>query len=74
MSFLKVEDLHVYYDAIHALKSISFEVNKGETVALIGTNGAGKTTTLKAISGLIPSTGKITLNEKIFNPLNLLKE
>ncbi len=50
---LKVTNLNVYYDAIHALKDVSFEVNQGEIVTLIGANGAGKTTTLHAISGLI---------------------
>ena len=43
---LKVDNIHVYYGAIHAIKGISFEVNEGETVALIGANGAGKSTTL----------------------------
>lgn len=62
---LKVKDLNVYYGAIHAIKSMSFEVNKGEIVTLIGANGAGKTTTLHAISGLLkPSSGTITLNDK----------
>ena len=50
---LKVHDIHVYYGAIHAIKGVSFEVNEGETVALIGANGAGKSTTLKTISGLM---------------------
>ena len=53
MSLLKVEDLHVYYGSIHAIKGISFEVEEGETVTLIGANGAGKTTTMHAISGLL---------------------
>ena len=53
MSMLKVEDLHVYYGSIHAIKGISFEVNQGEIIALIGANGAGKTTTLHTITGLI---------------------
>ena len=58
---LKVEDLHVYYGAIHAIKGISFEVKEGEIVALIGANGAGKSTTLKTISGLMrPRSGSIT--------------
>ena len=48
---LSVKDLDVYYGAIHAIKGISFEVNEGEIVTLIGANGAGKTTTLHAISG-----------------------
>lgn len=64
---LKVDDIHVYYGAIHAIKGISFEVNEGETVALIGANGAGKSTTLKTISGLMhPKSGSIQfLNENI---------
>ena len=58
---LKVEDLHVYYDAIHAIKGVTFEVGEGEIVTLIGANGAGKTTTLHAISGLLkPKSGSIT--------------
>ena len=59
---LKVTDLNVHYGAIHALKGLSFEVNKGEIVTLIGANGAGKTTTLHTVSGLItPTSGEITL-------------
>ena len=50
---LRVKGLNVYYDAIHALKDVSFEVNEGEIVTLIGANGAGKTTTLHTISGLL---------------------
>ena len=50
---LKVNDINVYYGAIHAIKNISFEVNDGEIVTLIGANGAGKTTTLQTISGLL---------------------
>lgn len=58
---LVLEDINVYYGAIHALKGISFEVNKGEIVTLIGSNGAGKSTSLNTISGLLrPKTGKIT--------------
>jgi branched-chain amino acid transport system ATP-binding protein len=57
---LSVKDLDVYYGAIHAIKGISFEVNEGEIVTLIGANGAGKTTTLHAISGLVkPKNGEI---------------
>ncbi|MEE8825993.1 MAG: ABC transporter ATP-binding protein [Eubacteriales bacterium] len=56
-TILKVENLQVSYGMIKALKGISFEVNKGEIVALIGSNGAGKTTTLHSISGLIPTAG-----------------
>jgi branched-chain amino acid transport system ATP-binding protein len=51
---LEVQDLHVYYGAIHALKGISFHVEKGEIVSLIGANGAGKSTTLNTLSGLLP--------------------
>ena len=54
---LKVEDINVYYGAIHAIKGISFEVNEGEIVTLIGANGAGKSTTLKTISGILHSRG-----------------
>lgn len=58
---LKVNDLNVFYGTIHALHNVSFEVNEGEIVTLIGANGAGKTTTLHSISGLIPSkTGEIS--------------
>ena len=57
---LKVDNLNVYYGAIHAIKGISFEVNEGEVVTLIGANGAGKSTTLQTISGLLHShTGSI---------------
>ena len=57
---LKVEDINVYYGAIHAIKGISLEVNEGEIVTLIGANGAGKSTILRTISGLLkPKTGKI---------------
>jgi len=65
MSLLKVDDIHVYYGAIHAIKGISFEVNEGEIVTLIGANGAGKTTTLNTIAGLLkPRTGHITFDGK----------
>ena len=61
---LSVKDLDVYYGAIHALKGLSFDVNDGEIVTLIGANGAGKTTTLHAISGLVKAkAGSITLGE-----------
>ena len=60
MSVLKVENINVYYGSIHAIKGISFEVNQGEIVTLIGANGAGKSTTLNTISGLLhPATGSI---------------
>jgi branched-chain amino acid transport system ATP-binding protein len=58
---LKVDNINVYYGAIHALKGISIEVNEGEIVTLIGANGAGKSTTLRTISGLLkPKNGDIT--------------
>ena len=60
MAMLEVKDLNVYYGAIHAIKNISFEVNEGEIITLIGANGAGKTTTLHAVSGLLkPKSGSI---------------
>ena len=61
MSMLKVEDLHVYYGSIHAIKGVSFEVNEGEIDTLIGANGAGKSTTLNTVAGLMkPRSGAIT--------------
>lgn len=58
---LHVKDINVYYGNIHAIKGVTFEVNEGEVVSLIGANGAGKTTILKTISGLLRSTtGSIT--------------
>ena len=63
MALLEVKDLSVYYGVIQALKGISFEVNRGEIVTLIGANGAGKTTTMQSIIGLIPSrSGSVTYN------------
>jgi len=62
---LDVKDLNVYYDAIHALQGISFHVNEGEIVSLIGANGAGKSTTLRTISGLIRArTGSIHFKDE----------
>ena len=55
MAMLEVKDLNVYYGVIQALKGISFEVEEGDVIALIGANGAGKTTTLHTITGLIPA-------------------
>lgn len=62
---LKVDNINVFYGAIHALKGISIEVNEGEIVTLIGANGAGKSTTLRTISGLLkPKDGTITFEGK----------
>ena len=59
-AMLKVEGINVYYGAIHAIKDVSFQVNEGEVVTLIGANGAGKSTILKTIAGLLTShTGSI---------------
>jgi branched-chain amino acid transport system ATP-binding protein len=61
MSMLEVNDINVYYGSIHAIKGISFHVDQGEIVTLIGANGAGKSTTLQTVSGLLHSrTGSIT--------------
>ena len=64
---LKVEGINVYYGAIHAIKNVSFEVNQGEVVTLIGANGAGKSTILKTVAGLLSSrTGSIEfMGEKL---------
>ncbi len=60
MAMLEVKNLEVYYGMIQAIKGISFEVNEGEVIALIGANGAGKTTTLQTISGMLkPAAGEI---------------
>lgn len=60
---LKVNNVHVYYDAIHALKGVSFSLARGELVTLLGANGAGKTTTLKTLSGLLrPRRGTVELD------------
>ncbi len=63
MALLEVKDLSVYYGVIQAIKDISFEVNEGEIVTLIGANGAGKTTTMQSIMGLIPArSGSVIYN------------
>lgn len=64
---LKIDNIHVYYGAIHALKGVSLEVHKGEIVTLIGANGAGKSTTLRTVSGLLaPKSGAVSfLGENI---------
>ena len=70
MSLLKVEDIHVYYGAIHAIKGISFEVHEHEIVTLIGANGAGKSTTLNTVAGLLkPRTGRIIFEGKALGAL-----
>ena len=62
---LDVQNINVYYGAIHAVKDISFHVDEGEIVTLIGANGAGKSTTLQTVSGLLRSkTGSITFMGK----------
>ncbi len=64
-SLLRVDDIHVYYGSIHAIKGVSFEVFKGEIVTLIGANGAGKSTTLNTVAGLLrPRSGMITFEGK----------
>ncbi len=65
MAMLEVNNINVYYGSIHAIRDISFEVQQGEIVTLIGANGAGKSTTLQTISGLLRSrTGSIVFNGK----------
>jgi branched-chain amino acid transport system ATP-binding protein len=65
MALLEVTDLHVKYGGIHALRGVSFSVDEGQVVTLIGANGAGKTTTLRAISGLLkPAAGTIRFDGK----------
>lgn len=68
---LKVENLHIKYGAIHAVKGIDLEVNEGEIVTLIGANGAGKTSILKALSGLVkPSEGSISYEGTTLNKMS----
>ena len=68
MALLEVKNLEVYYGVIQAIKGISFEVNKGEIVTLIGANGAGKTTTMQSIIGLIHArSGEITYNGQLIS-------
>ena len=65
MAMLQVENLQVFYGVIQAIKGISFEVNQGEIVALIGANGAGKTTILHTVTGLVPAkAGQIQFDGK----------
>jgi branched-chain amino acid transport system ATP-binding protein len=68
MALLEIKNLHVSYGAIRALHGISFHVDQGEIVTLIGANGAGKSTTLRTISGLLrPDKGEIIYDEKVLN-------
>lgn len=74
MAMLEVKDLQVYYGMIQAIKGISFEVNQGEVIALIGANGAGKTTTLHTVTGLIsPKSGQVLFEGKILRKLRLIR-
>ncbi|HEU5394719.1 MAG TPA: ABC transporter ATP-binding protein [Candidatus Methylomirabilis sp.] len=67
---LEVDNVHVYYGQIHALKGISLRVKEGEIVAVLGNNGAGKTTTLKTVSGLLrPREGAVRLMGEVLNAL-----
>ncbi|MBV2168452.1 MAG: ABC transporter ATP-binding protein [Bdellovibrio sp.] len=72
-SLLTIENLEVFYGSIQALKGISFSVNTGEIVSLIGANGAGKTTTLRAISGLVPNKGNISFAGQNLNVVPTFK-
>ena len=68
MALLEVKNLEVFYGVIQAIKGISFHVEMGELVTLIGANGAGKTTTMQSVMGLIhPKAGTITYNGKVIN-------
>lgn len=65
MAILQVNDIHVYYGSIHAVKGVSFEVNEGEIVTLIGANGAGKSTVLNTVSGLLhPRSGGVIFKDR----------
>ena len=73
MAMLEVKDLEVYYGMIQAIKGISFEVNQGEVIALIGANGAGKTTTLHTITGLLsPKKGSVMFEGTVFFAAHLM--
>ncbi len=68
MALLEVKDIHTYYGNIHALKGISFEVDSGEIIALIGSNGAGKSTTLRTVAGLMqPRAGSVLYDGKVIS-------
>ena len=65
MAMLEIKDLEVYYGMIQAIKGVSFEVNEGEVIALIGANGAGKTTILHTVTGLLEAkSGSVTFDGK----------
>ena len=67
-SMLKIEDINVFYGAIHAIKGVSLEVNQGEIVTLIGANGAGKSTILRTVSGLLkPKEGTISFEDSVIS-------
>ena len=71
---LKVENINVYYGSIHAIKDVSFHVNEGEIVTMIGANGAGKTTTMHAISGLLKlQSGSISYEDKVISKMDAYK-
>lgn len=71
-ALLEVQDIHVYYGAIHALKGVSLSVGQGQVVALIGANGAGKSTTLRTISGLLhPKIGHINFDGEAIDKKNV---
>lgn len=70
---LKVKDLNVHYGGIHAIQGLSFNIERGEIITLIGSNGAGKTSTLRAISNLIKSTGSIKYKDKEISNLSAEK-
>ena len=74
MALLEVQDIQVYYGMIQALKGVSFSVNEGEVIALIGANGAGKTTTMHAISGLLKlASGEITYDGNLISKMEAHK-
>ena len=73
MAMLEVKDLEVYYGMIQAIKGISFEVNQGEVIALIGANGAGKTTTLQTITGFRQRRDIFCLKDRILQKYQDIK-
>ena len=71
---LSVKNINVYYGSIHAIKDVSFHVDEGEIVTLIGANGAGKTTTMHAISGLLKlASGEITYDGNLISKMEAHK-